>query len=225
MPSTVYRLPLGFSLIFFLVALSAPMPADTIYQNNSQGKRVVIQRDAILVKQDSSILTYKHFDLQQRRVTTVTLNQGSLPYTVEASLSEARQQIVNVWKKFGYRVLVTAADGQTTRVFDAYLDFYPPRGRGSLLESVPAITNLPLSVAGGGVDVIDFSKIVHIEFLGDQLKVTLDDGRVETGTFVSPTSRPAETRLLGITDRYDPGSPDVFDFSLALSKVKEVKFE
>ncbi|HMD97714.1 MAG TPA: hypothetical protein VKM93_10355 [Terriglobia bacterium] len=224
-PSTVYGLPLGFSLILFLAALAAPVYADTIYQNNSQGKRVVIQRDAILVKQDSAILTYKHFDLQQRRVTTVTLNQGSLPYTVETSPSEARQQIVDVWKKFGYKVLVTAADGKTTRVFDAYLDFYPPGGRGSLLESVPAITNLPLSVAGGGVDVIDFSKIVQIEFQGDQLQVTLDDGRVEAGTFASPTSRPAEARLLGITDRYDPASPDVFDFSLALAKIKEVKFE
>ncbi len=201
------------------------MPADTIYQNSSQGKRAVIQRDAILVKQDSSILTYKHFDLQQRRVTTVTLNQGSLPYTVETSGGEARQQIVDVWKKFGYKVLVTAADGKTTRVFDAYLDFYPPGGRGSLLESVPAITNLPLSVAGGGVDAIDFSKIVQIEFQGDQLKVTLNEGTVETGTFLSPTNRPAEARLLGITDRYDPASPDVFDFSLALSKIKEVKFE
>ena len=225
MRSTVHRLPAGFWLIFFLAALAAPMPADTIYQTSSQGKRVVIQRDAILVKQDSAILTYKHFDLQQRRVATVTLNQGSLPYTVETSSSEARQRIVDVWKKFGYKVLVTATDGKTMHLSDAYLDFYPPGGRGSLLESVPAITNLPLSVGGGGVDVIDFSKIVQIEVQGDQLKVTLNDGTVETGTFLSPTSRPSEARLLGITDRYEPASPDVFDFSLALAKIKEVKFE
>jgi len=223
-PSTVYRLLPGFSLIFFLAAGAAPLPADTIYQNSSQGKRTVIQRDAILVKQDSAILIYKHFDLQQRRVTTVTLNQGSLPYTVETSGRDARQQIVAVWKKFGYRVQVTAADGKTTSVFDAYLDFYPPGGRGSLLESVPAITSVPLSLTGGGVDVIDFAKIVQIEFQGDQLKVTLDDGTVKMGTFASPTSRPSEARLLGITDQYDPDSPDVFDFSLALAKIKEVKF-
>lgn len=220
MPSTLYG-SLGLLILF----LAAPTPADTIYQNTSQGKRVIVQRDAILVKQDSALLIYKHFDLQQRRVATVTLNQGSLPYSVETSSAEARQQIVEVWKKFGYKVLVTADDGKTTQVFDAYLDFYPPAGRGSLLESVPAITNLPLKVAGGGADVIDFSKIAQIEFQGDQLRVIHDDGTVETGTFLSPTSRPSEARLLGITNRYDAASPDVFDFSLPLAKIKEIKFE
>jgi len=222
---TVASLPCAFLLsILFPAGLPRLLPADTIYQANSQGKRAVIQRDAILVKQDSAILIYKHFDLQQRRVTTVTLNQGSLPYSVDTSGAEQRQQIVDVWKKFGYTVDVTAADGKTTRVFDAYLDFYPPRG-ASLLESVPAITNLPLAVTGGGADVIDFSKIAQVEFQGGQIKVTLKDGTVEAGTFLSPTTQPSEARLLGITDRYDAASPDVFDFSLPLAKIKEVKFE
>jgi hypothetical protein len=220
--SIVHRL-LCIAILLLTVAVAAP--ADTIYQTNAQGKRVVIQRDAILVKQDSSFLIYKHFDLQQRRVAKVTLNQGSLPYSIETESASRRQQIVSVWKRFGYTVTVSGADGKTTRVFDAYLDFYPPEGRGSLLESLPATTSLPLQLSSGGVDVIEFLKISRIELSGDQFKVTLQNGQVETGKFLMPTTQPAEARFLGLTDHYDPASPDVFDFSLALAKIKQIEFE
>ena len=59
--------------------------ADTIYQMNAQGRQVVVQRDAIVVSEDSSFVVYKHFDLKDRRVEIVRLNKGSLPYSVETS--------------------------------------------------------------------------------------------------------------------------------------------
>jgi hypothetical protein len=40
-----------------------------------------------------------------------------------------------------------------------------------------------------------------------------------------PTDRPAEARLLGITEQYDPASAEVFDFSLPLARLKEIRFE
>ena len=215
-------LPL-FSAMLLLRA--APVGADTIYQNAAQGRQVIIQRDAIVVKEDSSSLFYKHFDLKERRVTRVRLNKGSLPYEVDTSSSAARQQIVETWKRFGYTATVTDLDGKTTRVFDVYLDFYPPGGRGSLLESVPARTAIPLQLDGGGADEVEFSKIERIEFQGNSIKVTLQNGRVEQGRFLNPTDRPVEARFLGITERYDPSSEEVFDFSLPLTRVKAVRFE
>ena len=66
-----------------LAAVACPLlRADTIYQTNPQGKRVVIHRDAIVVKEDSYALIYKHFELRERRVVKVTLSQGSVPFTV-----------------------------------------------------------------------------------------------------------------------------------------------
>src|SRR5207247_2356508 len=84
--------------LLLLASISAPavsLFADTIYQANAQGKQVVIQRDAIVVKEDPSFLVYKHFDLKEQRVVKVVLNKGSLPYEVNTSAPEARRQISN----------------------------------------------------------------------------------------------------------------------------------
>jgi len=202
-----------------------PLFADTVYQINAQGRQNVIQRDAIVVKENSSYLFYKHFDLKERRVVKESLNQGSLPYTVNKSPEADRRQIVETWKRFGYKVSVTDDAGKTTALFDAYLDFYPPGGHGSLLESVPPRTSVTVSLEAGIADEVEFPKIDKIEFHGDRMKLTLRSGEVKEGKFVMPTERPAEARLLGITDHYDPASEDVFDFSLPLARLKEIRFE
>lgn len=214
-------------LLFLAVTLSAaaPLCADTIYQANPQGKPVVMQRDAIVVNEDAEALAYKHFDLKERRVVKVVLNKGSLPYSVDASSAAARQQIVTLWKRFGYTATVTDQAGKSTRIFDLYLDFYPPGGRGSLLESVPPRTNLPILIDGGGADELDFAKIDHILVQGAKLAITLRDGHTVTGQFLMPTDKPAEVRVLGITDQYNPTSQDVFDFSQPLGRLKEIRFE
>jgi hypothetical protein len=211
-------------LLLAAIAITSSLPADTISQTSAQGKQVVIQRDAIVVKEDSNYLFYKHFDLRERRVMKVGLNKGSLPYRVSRSPEADRQQIVGIWKRFGYKVTVTDQAGKTTEVFDAFLDFYPPGGRGSLLDSVPPRTTLPLMVEDGTPDEVEFSKIARVEIQGQQMKVTLRTGEVRTARFLMPTSQPAEARLLGITDHYDPASQDVFDFSLPLERVKELRF-
>ena len=66
-------------LLSLLASLASPSRADTIYQMNAQGKQVVVQRDAIVVSEDSSFVVYKHFELKDRRVEIVRLNKGSLP--------------------------------------------------------------------------------------------------------------------------------------------------
>lgn len=208
-----------------LFVCCSPLAGDTIYQTNPQGKQVVVHRDAILITEDFSSLLYKHFDLKERRVVKVRLSKGSLPYSVVASSPQERQQIVNTWKRFGHTATVTDQGGNTSRVFDAYLDFYPPGGRGSLLESVPPRTTFPVMIEGGGADELEFSKIDRIEFQGERLKLMLRDGRVEIARFLMPTDRPAEARFLGITEQYDPPSTEVFDFSIPLGRLKEIRFE
>jgi len=185
----------------------------------------VVQRDAIVVSEDSSFVVYKHFDLKDRRVEIVRLNKGSLPYSVETASPDARRQIVEVWKRFGYKATVTDLAGKATHVFDVYLDFYPPGGRGSLLESVAPTTSFTVLLANGGADEAEFTKISQIQVQGDQLKMTLRNGQVEEGKFLMPTNQPVEVRLLGITDQYNPASPQVFDFSLPLAKIKEISFD
>jgi len=214
-------------LSFLVVALGAgvPLAADTIYQASARGKPVIIQRDAIVVKEDSSLLVYKHFDLKEQRVAKVFLYKTSLPYSVETSSPGARQQIVETWKRFGYKATLVDDAGKSTHVFDVFLDFFPPGGRGSLLESVPARTTLPLLIEGGGADELEFSKIDRLEVQGTRLKVTQRDGQTIVGQFLMPTDKPAEVRVLGITDHYDPASADVFDFSLPLARLKEIRFE
>ena len=214
-----------FLLLVLAFSAAAPIPADTIYQANAQGKPVVIQRDAIVVNEDSTSLVYKHFDLKERRVAKVVLSKGSLPYSVDSSNPVGRQQIVAIWKRFGYTATVTDVTGKSTRVFDLYLDFYPPGGRGSLLESLPPRTNLPILVDGGGADEVEFSKINRVEIQGAKLRLTLRSGQTETGQFLMPTDKPAEARLLGITEHYESASVDVFDFSQPLARLKEIRFE
>jgi hypothetical protein len=211
--------------VLLLAALAIPLKADTIYQATADGRRRVIQRNAILVHQDSSILIYKHFDLPDMRVEKVQLSMGSLPYTVITSSPDQRQSIVEVWKRFGYTARVTDTSGKTTQVFDAYIDYYPPGGRGSLLVSVPAITSFPLLIDGGAADVQEFSRIDRVEFHNGEITLTLRNGRTEHGKYLMPTTQPAEARFLGITEKYNPSSMDVFDFSEPLSHLRSIVFQ
>jgi hypothetical protein len=212
-------------LLSLLVSLASTTRADTIYQMNAQGKQVVVQRDAIVVSEDSSFLVYKHFELKDRRVEIVRLNKGSLPYSVETAGPDARRQIVDVWKRFGFKATVTDLPGNASHVFDVYLDFYPPGGRGSLLESVPPTTSFTVLLDNGSADDVEFSKVDRLQVQGEHLKMTLRNGQVEEGKFVMPTNQPAEVRFLGITDQYNPASQQVFDFSLPLAKIKEIRFD
>jgi len=199
--------------------------ADTLSQTTATGKIQVLQRDAIVVLENSDRLVYKHFDLKERRVVTVSLDKMSLPYHVQTSSSAERQSIVALWKKFGFTATVTDLAGKTTKVYDAYMDFYPPGGRGSLLEAVPPRTSFMLLRTGGAADDVDFEKIQSAEFNGNQIKTILRDGSSEEGQFLMPTNLPAEARFLGITDRYDPASREVFDFALPLQKIRKIEFE
>lgn len=214
------------SLALTVAGLTGPnLRADTLYQTNPQGKQVVVHREAIVITDDPSFIVYKHFELKERRVVKVRLSRGAHRYRIETSSPEERQQIVEKWKRFGYKGTVVDQEGKSTRLFDIYLDFYPPGGRGSLLESVPARTTLPVLIEGGSADELDFSKITRIEISGGRLTITLDDGQVKQARFLMPTDRPAEARFLGITEAYDPTSDDVFNFAIPLSQVKEIRFE
>jgi hypothetical protein len=208
-----------------IILAAACLRADTIYQASSQGRRQVIHRDTIVVSEDSTSIVFKHFELKERRVEKIRLSQGSVPYQVDRSAAQDKERIVQTWKRFGYTAKVTDLDGKATQLYDAYLDFYPPGGRGSLLESVPARTSFPMLIEGGGADDFEFSRLAKVEFQGERLKATLRDGRVVTGRFLMPTDKPAEARILGITDAYNPDSDDVFDFSLAFARVREIEFE
>lgn len=212
-------------ITLFLGAPALLLRGDTIYQATADGRQRVIQRDAILIHQDSSVVIYKHFDLPEMRVEKVQLSEGSLPYTVTTSPVEQRQSIVELWKRFGYTASVTDTSANITRVFDAYIDYYPPGGRGSLLVAVPAITEFPLLMSSGEADVQEFSKISRVDFQNGEITVTLTNGRVEHGKYLMPTTQPAEARFLGITDKYNPSSDDVFDFSEPLSHLKSIVFQ
>jgi hypothetical protein len=208
-----------------LALLAQPLLSDTIYETNSQGKEIVLQHDAIVVEQDSAFVVYKHFDLKERRVTVVRLNRGSLPFRVQLSNASGRAQILEVWKRFGYKATITDQAGKIAHVFDLYLDFYPPGGHGSLLESVAATTSFTLQIDNGGADEIEFGKIDRVEIQGDRLSVTRREGKTVAGKFLMPTTQPAEVRVLGITEKYDPASQEVFDFSVPLSQLKLLSFE
>jgi len=211
--------------VALLMLAASQVAGDAIFQITAQGKQEVVQSDAIVVREDTSFLVYKHFELRERRVVKVTLNKGSLPYIVQSSSPAGQKQIVEKWKHYGYKAAVTDLAGKITEVFDVYLDFYPPGGRGSLLESIPARTTFPVLLEGGGADEIEFSRIDRIEFQGDQVKLQLRNGQAEAGKFLMPTNLPAEARLMGISDHYDPASEDVFDFSIPLPRLKEIRFE
>jgi hypothetical protein len=207
-----------------LALLAQPLLGDTVYETNSQGKEIVLQRDAIVIQQDSSFVVYKHFDLKERRVEVVRLNRGSLPLRVEVN-ARARAQIVEGWKHYGYKATITDQAGKVTHVFDLYLDFYPPGGHGSLLESLAATTSFTLQIDTGGAEEIKFEDIDRVEIQGDRLSVTLRKGKTIAGKFLMPTTQPAEVRVLGITEKYDPASQQVFDFSVPLSQLKMISFE
>jgi len=176
--------------LVILIAAAPPLGADDIYQMTAQGKKQVIQRDAIVIRNDSSYLAYKHFDLKERRVEKIRLAKGSLPFVVESSSADARRGIVENWRRFGFTATVTDDAGKITHVADAYLDFYPPGGRGSLLESVPATTAFTVLLADGGADEIWFEDIDRVELSKDLLRVTRRDGRVEEGRFLMPSHNP-----------------------------------
>ena len=212
-------------LLSLLLSVALPMWADTIFEMNGQGKQVEVQRDAIMIKEASSFVVYKHFELRDRRVEVVRLNKGSLPYSVQTASPEQRRQIVEVWKRFGFKATVTDLAGKATSIFDVFLDFYPPGGRGSLLESIPATTSFSILLDNGSADDVDISKIANVQIQGDRLKMTLRDSKLEEGKFLMPTNQPAEVRFLGISDQYDPASDRVFDFSLPLARIKEIDFE
>lgn len=217
------KAPWLFCTCFALLA--QPLLGDTIFQTNSQSKEIALQRDAIVIVQDSSFIVYKHFDLKERRVMVVRLNRGSLPLRVQISDAGARAQIVENWKRFGYKATITDRAGKITHVFDLYLDFYPPGGHGSLLESVPALTTFPVQLDNGGPDEFGFEKIDRVDIQGERLGFTLRDGKTVTGKFLMPTTQPAEVRVLGITEKYDPAAQEVFDYSVPLSQLKLISFE
>ncbi len=207
-----------------LILGAAVAISDTIVRTNAQGQREVIQANAIVVQQSSDTIVYKHFDLKRRMVVKESLQQGSLPYRAVVSSPGERRGIVNVWKEFGYTASVTTLAGKTTRVYDAYLDFFPPASVGSFFEVVPPRTNLPIQLADGGADEVDFNEILEIDNAGGHLTVTLTNGRVEKGTFLMPTAEPAVVHFMGLTGDYDPASPKVYNFSVPLSSLKEIRF-
>ena len=210
-----------------VVALLRPLPlsADVISQTNAQGQQVVIQRDAIVVKQDPAAIIYKHFDLKERRIVKATLQESSLPYSISRSAPDNRRQIVDQWRRFGFTATVTDASGKSSQISDAYIDFYPPGGQGSLLEALPAETHLPVLFSDGSSDYLDFGDITRVEFTGNHVRITLSSGQVKEGQFMMPTSQPAEARVLGVTDKYDPTSEDTFDFSVPLARVRQIDFQ
>src|SRR5208337_4906264 len=100
-----------------------------------------------------------------------------------------------IWKRFGYKAAITDQAGKITQVYDIYLDFYPPGGRGSLLESVPARMNFPLQIDNGGAEEVEFGKIDRVEIQGDRLSIILREGKTVAGKFLMPTTQPAEVRV------------------------------
>ncbi len=201
-----------------------PLSSDTIYRATARGPEKVIQQQAIVVHQDPDEIIYKHFNIADHRVERVLLNQGSLAYSVVISSPAERQQIVDLWKDFGYQAVVTDSSGKTTTVYDAYIDYYPPHGAGSVFQVIPPTTAFPIQLADGGADVQSFSKIARVQFQKGRLIAMLRSGRVIQGTYLMPTNEPAEARFLGITNHYNPASRKVFDFSLALRQIKEIVF-
>jgi hypothetical protein len=220
----MYRRPC-VTLALFVISGAARALPDTIVQTNAAGQRNVIQSNAIVINQTQYSITYKHFDLKQRRVVKVQLNQGSLPYEAVLSSAVQRKGIVDVWKQFGYTAEVTTHAGKTTQVYDSYLDFFPPSGVGTFIQTVPARTNLPILTDQGNADEIEFSDIAALENANGHLKVSLTNGRVESGKFLMPTSQPAIAHFMGVTEHYSPASPEVYDFSIPLSEIKQIRFE
>ena len=132
-------------LLACLACLVSPLAADTIYQASAQGKQVVVQREAIVVSEDPSFLVYKHFDLKDRRVEIVRLNQGSLPYRAVPSSPQERQQIVDIWKRFGYKATVTDVAGKPLSCSTSTWIFTLPAGAARCSNRFPLQRALPCS--------------------------------------------------------------------------------
>ena len=209
-----------FTGLLFTVPCSR---ADIIYQATPQRTERIYHRDAIVVKEDSNSIFYKHFELKERRVVKVRLEKGSLAYRVEKQAPAVRERILANWKRFGHTAKVTDLQGETRQIYALYLDFYPPGGRGSLHTVVPPRTTLPIRFSHGGVDEIDFSDIKRIEFQSSRMRVFLKAGQVTEGEFWIPTDLPAEARFLGMSESYATESEEVYDFYLPLEKVKEIQ--
>ena len=64
-----------------------------------------------------------------------------------------------------------------------------------------------------------------MDIQGERLSIVLREGKTVTGKFVLPTDKPAEVRILGITDNYDPASDRPFDYSVPLSQLKVIAFQ
>ena len=214
----------GACLLSLLPLFATPAGADTIYQRTPQRTERIHHRNAIVVQEDSSSILYKHLDLKERRVVKVRLLKWSLPYRVEKSDPEKRGRIVATWRQFGFTAQVTDKTGKTTKVSALFLDFYPPGGRGSLFTPIPPRTSLPVKLPGGRVIDIEFADIDRIEFHARRMQVHLLEGQVVECEFRTPSSEPAEARLLGMTGNYSPESTDVFDFSLRVDNIQSVKF-
>jgi hypothetical protein len=223
--ATMHRFTQAILMLAVVTVSATTARPDTVVQTNADGQRTVVQSNAIVIDQNQYAVTYKHFDLKLRRVVKVQLQQGSLPYQAVLSSAAVRKGIVSVWKEFGYTTLVTTQSGKTTQVYDSYLDFFPPSGVGTFIHTVPARTNLPILTDQGSADEVEFSDISTIEGASGHLKVTLTNGHVETGKFLMPTSEPAVVYFMGITDRYSPASALTYDFSVPLSRIKQIRFE
>ncbi len=219
------RNPAWPSILLLLLIACPRLAADTLYQRDARGRQVIVHRDAIIVKADSSTIEYKHFELKDRRIVKIRLSRGAQDFSYKTSSPEERRRIVEKWKRFAYTATITDTSGNVTRLFGVYLDFYPPEGRGSLHESVPPRTTIPVLTEGGSADEIDFSKLSRIEFQGERMMMTLNNEQIKQARFLMPTDLPAEARFLGITNEYDPASADVFDFAIPLAKVKEIRIE
>jgi hypothetical protein len=224
-PFQTMRLKIISALAVCLVAFSALLRPDTITQTDAGGATHIILQRAVVIHQDPNTIVFKHFDLAHRQVVKDHLDQGSLPYNVQRSPASQLQQIVNLWKQFGYTVTITDLSGQKHEIDDMYLDFFPAQGAMPFLESVPSRTTLPIIYDQGGGDDIVFSNIEDIQFQGRHMKVTFTNGKVKSGKFVMPTSQPAVAKFLGITDAYKPESPDLYNYAIPLLQVKEIQFE
>lgn len=199
--------------------------ADTIFQQTPQGSERALRRNIIVIREDTNSIFYKHFELKERRVVKIRLEKGSTKTRIERASSTVKKQILDNWKRFGHSGEITDTEGNKKIIYAMYLDFYPPGGRGSLHDTVPPRTTLPVLLRNGGVNEIEFSdiRIIKIQKF-NRMVVYLKSGVNLVCEFHMPTYRPAEARFLGMTKSYSVDNDEVFDFFLPLKRLKEIKF-
>ena len=132
---------------------------------------------------------------------------------------------MDIWKRFGFKATVTDLAGKDHPRLRRLPGFLPSRRARLVVGIGPSHNQLHLLMDNGSADDVEISKIDRVEIQGDHLKMTLRNGQIEEGKFLMPTNQPAEVRFLGITDQYNPASQQVFDFSLPLAKIKEIRFD